>query len=322
MQHMALIGLDLGATKLSGAIFETDGILLHKESTMLDKLGGDSTGRLVGKMLALLLEYARKKGLTVEAAGCCVPGLVFADTGRVWAPNIPLWKDYPLLDVIRDEIGNHLIRIVVDNDRTCSILGETWQGSARDFKNAVFLAVGTGIGAGILADGRIIRGAHEIAGAVGWLALDRPYREKYKSCGCFEYHASGEGLAKVTRELLHEDKDYTGVLRDKSPDQITAYDVFDAFKIRDKIAMKVIGQAVEFWGMTAANLVSLFDPEIIIFGGGVFGPASTLLDEIRDEAKKWAQPVSMQKVLFRTSLLGADAGLYGSAFLGLAGKSF
>ncbi len=117
----------------------------------------------------------------------------------------------------------------IDSDRACYILGEVWQGSAKGCKDAVFLAVGTGIGAGILVEGKVMRGSNDIAGAIGWLALDRPFQQKYISCGCFEYHASGEGLAKVAKELVAQNPD--GILSAKNIDEITARDVFHAYDI-------------------------------------------------------------------------------------------
>ena len=96
---------------------------------------------------------------------------------------------------------------------SCSILGEVSRGVARGCRHAIFLAVGTGIGAGILVDGSILRGAHDIAGAIGWMGLDRPYQAAYRSCGGFESHASGAGIARVARKLLEAEPDYEGTLR-------------------------------------------------------------------------------------------------------------
>jgi glucokinase len=191
----------------------------------------------------------------------------------------------------------------VDSDRACYIRGEVWQGNARGARDAVFLAVGTGIGAGIVVDGRVLRGHHDIAGAIGWLALDRPFRAEYRDCGCFEHYAAGPGIARAAAR-----RGMTGC---------TSRDVFDAWSRGDATATEVIDDAVAFWGMAVANLVSLFIPEVIVFGGGVFGPASVLLERIRAEAVQWAQPISMQQVELRTSTLGTDAGLYGAARLAL-----
>ena len=105
------------------------------------------------------------------------------------------------------------------------------------------------------------------------------------------------------------------VLNKISPEQLLAKDVFDAYDNGDELAKKIIDNAIECWGIAVANLVSLFNPEKIIFGGGVFGPALKFLDEIYIEAKKWAQPISIQQVKLEGSALGNDAGLYGAARL-------
>src|SRR4029077_12054873 len=119
----------------------------------------------------------------------------------------------------------------------------------------------------------------------------------------------------IVRELLTERKSYRGPLRDKSP--LTAHDVFAAYEGGDAIAKEVIAQAIEFWGMASANLISLFNPEKFVFGGGVFGPAAQFLEAIEMEASRWAQPVAMKQVKLCASQLESDAALYGAAYLAL-----
>jgi glucokinase len=245
-----------------------------------------------------------------------VPGIYYSGRGRVWAPNIPGWDDYPLLEELEAAVDG-AIPVRVDSDRAGYILGETWLGTARGCRNAVFVAVGTGIGAGILVDGRILRGARDIAGATGWLALDRPYRPGYREVGCFEYNASGPGIVRVARDRLHEDPGAPSMLREKEEERITTADVFAAADAGDALARGVIDNAIAFWGMATANYVSLFDPEMVIFGGGVFGPAAKYLDRIHEEARQWAQPISMPQVRLAVSSLGGDAGLFGAGHLAL-----
>jgi glucokinase len=314
---MAVIAVDLGATKIASALFDQAGAPAHKQTTLLEKRTGEEVGHLITQTIQNLRATAEKNGHQVDALGVCVPGISTASTGRVWAPNIPGWDEYPLMDVLRSAFPSPDLRIRIDSDRACSILGEVWQGAARGCKDAIFLAVGTGIGAGILVDGRILRGAHDIAGAIGWLALDRPFERKYTACGCFEYHASGEGLVKVAQEYLAGTTAGSGALGSRVPAAITARDVFDAADAGDPLAHRVIAEGIEFWGMATANLVSLFNPEKIIFGGGVFGPALRYLEAIMDEARRWAQPVSITHVTLEGSRLGGDAVLYGAAALAL-----
>ena len=322
MPKMAVIGFDLGGTKLAGALFSRNGKVLQKSVVPLADRTGRAVGELIRQELTALLAAARSQRMSVSAIGVSVPGISYSRTGKVWAPNIPGWEDYPLRREILAALPDNRIRVVIDSDRACYILGETWQGCAKGCRNAIFLAVGTGIGAGVLNDGRILRGAHDIAGAIGWLALDRPFRPEYVGCGCFEYHASGEGLAKVAKELLARRPDRaTGrgyrVTRLQGYNGLTAREVFSAYDRGDPVARQVVAQAVEFWGMAVANLASLFNPEKIIFGGGVFGPAAQFLGDIYAESLKWAQPISIKQVKLQASKLGGDAGLYGAGCLAL-----
>ena len=310
---MAVIALDLGGTKLAAALFNDKGDILFKTNHSLDKKKGTQVGELIFQAASELLNKAND----VSAIGICVPGIAHAKTGKVWAPNIPGWEDYPLPEELNRSVNNEKIKIKIDSDRACYILGEVWKGNARGCKDAIFLSVGTGIGAGILINNEVLRGSHDIGGAIGWMALDRPFNQKYIPCGDFEYNASGEGILKVANEMLDDDVYNKSVLKKINPARLSARDVFDAYENGDELAKKVIANAIECWGMATANLVSLFNPEKVIFGGGVFGPALKFLDEIYIEARKWAQPISIQQVQLQASALGNDAGLYGAGLLAL-----
>ena len=312
---MALLGIDLGGTKLASALFTEDGSILSKESVPLGDCAGPEVGKLITGLIMKQFKTSEAKGIGLASVGISVPGISYTKSGNVWAPNIRGWNEYPLLAEVREVTGD--IPVIIDSDRACHILGEVWMGNARGCKDAVFLAVGTGIGAGILVHGEVLRGSNDIAGAIGWMALNRPFEDKYTECGCFEYHASGEGIAKVTRQLLSEYSYYTGSLKKGNIERINAYDLFAAYENGDSLASEVIGQCIEFWGMAAANIVSLFNPEKIIFGGGVFGPAKKLIPAIREEAARWAQPISIKQVAFDVSGLAGDAGVYGAGYLAL-----
>jgi glucokinase len=166
-----------------------------------------------------------------------------------------------------------------------------------------------------MADGAVLRGAQDIAGACGWMSLQRPFLDGYDAVGCFEYHASGPGLAAAARRRLAQPDAPTSALSSIPADRLTAQDVFSAFDAGDAVAREVIRQAIAAWGAAAANFVSLFNPERIIFGGGIFGPAVRFIPEIRAEAERWAQPISMQSAEFVPSALGGDAPLIGAAAL-------
>ena len=313
---MSVIALDLGGTKLASALISDDGNIIITENRSLEKRKGREVADLILEQANQLLKKAIEKNLAVSSLGICVPGISYLKTKKVWAPNIPGWEDYPLLDELQKGLEDKNLDIKIDSDRACYILGEAWQGNARGCKNAIFLSVGTGIGAGILINGEVLRGAHDIAGAIGWMGLEKPFKEKFISCGCFEYNASGEGIAKVAKEWM-ENGFEKSILARKNFDSLTAGDVFDAYETQDVLAVKVINNAIAYWGVAVANLVSIFNPEKIIFGGGVFGPGLKFLDAIYDEAKKWAQPISILQVKLEQSALGNRAGLYGAGYLAM-----
>jgi glucokinase len=312
---MALLGVDLGGTKLALAIFSNEGIKLSSKVSQLGNRKGKEVGKLIAGYTAGMIHEGELTGNSISSVGISVPGISHISGGTVWAPNIGGWEDYPLLEEIQASCGS--IPVTIDSDRACYILGESWKGNARGCSDAIFLSVGTGIGAGIMINGEILRGSRDIAGCIGWMALQRPFDDKYAGCGCFEYFASGEGIARFAKTLLLEQSDYVGELRNKDPESVRTSDVFSAYDHGDPVAEIVIKAAIEFWGMAIANLVSLFNPEKIILGGGVFGPAVKLLPAIRDEAAKWAQPVGMQHVTLDSSALEGDAGVYGAGFLAL-----
>jgi len=314
---MTVIAADLGGTKLAVGLFDTDGVLKTRTTVTRGSRQGREVGQQVRQECARLLEAAARAGEPAEAIGVGVPGIYRPDTGTVWAPNIPAWEAYPLLAELSSLSGGE-IPVSIESDRSCCILGEVWQGAARGCRNAVFITVGTGIGAGALVDGRLLRGNQDIAGAIGWLALHRPFDPKYASVGCFEYHASGDGIARIARERIAADPAYRGVLWGKN---FRAEDVFLATGSGDPIAGSVVEECIGLWGMAAANLISLFNPEVILFGGGVFGPAVKFLSAIRSEAEKWAQPIAFRGARIEASALGGDAALYGAAFAAVRGLS-
>jgi glucokinase len=305
-----LLAVDLGGTKLALAVFTDAGELRMEDRIPLHHRAGEEVGSLICQHIS---EVIRERH--ISSIGICVPGIYHNKYGKVWAPNIKGWESYPLRHKVEQISGG--IPVSIDSDRACYILGEAWKGSAKGCNDAIFLAVGTGIGAGIMSGGQIIRGAHDIAGAIGWLALERPFKDEFVSAGCFEGMASGEGIAKQARKFATEDKDYNGLLKNR---EISAQDVFEAYDNADPVAIKVIASAIELWGMAIANLVSLFDPEKVILGGGVFGPAIRFIPDIRTEAEKWAQPVSMKMVKIEATTLHDKAGLYGAGLLALRNR--
>lgn len=245
--------------------------------------------------LATLLEQIPRKG--VRALGVDVPGLAYSN-GDVWAPNIRGWKRMPLGTRLQERL--HL-PVVVESDRNAFVVGEAWKGGARNCRNVIFLAAGTGIGAGILADGRLLRGHGELAGSVGWMAVCDRYLPQYRKTGCLESHAAGPGIGVAARRLLGRD--------------ISASEVARLAAEGDRRAQRILERAGYYLGLALANLVSTLNPEMIVVGGGVAEAGEAVLKTARETMRRWAQPIAVRQVRLVRSQLGDAASLLGIAKL-------
>jgi glucokinase len=312
-------GVDIGGTKISSALFTREGEIIGKARIPIDEEGGDNAAAQIAGIVGRLKDLAENEGGRLLTIGLCVPGVVYPKTRLVWAPNIPGWSHYPLKDRIAaaaatrtGNLAEDNIPFCVESDRSAYVLGEQWLGAARGAKDAVFLAVGTGIGAGILSGGRLVHGAEDIAGAVGWFALSPDFKDEYAAMGCFEAEASGDSVGRRAVRLLEEGQ--SSLIRDLAggdPGRVTAEIVTAAARQGDPVAGRVIAETVSYLAMGIANIVSILNPEIVVLGGGLFRAADLLLDPVRSEFKRWAQPLAAARVRIELSELGEDAGLYG-----------
>lgn len=307
----SLIGaIDLGGTKIASALFNLAGQPLFRSQVPVATEGGLAVVEEIISLYYQLEAEAGKLRGKLRAMGLCVPGMVNPATGLVWVPNIRGWKDFKLLKYLRKEIT---CSVSVISDRTACVLGETWKGAARNKKNVIFLAVGTGIGAGIMAEGVVVHGASDLAGAVGWLSLSREYRPEYARTGCFEWEASGGALARKARELLARNPD---LFPQPQRTQITASEVeivCEAARQGQAKALELVREIQDFLAMGLANLISTFNPEVVILGGGLFRSPDLFFEPLREKFKKWAQPLAAKNVKLVLSNLGQEAALYGCA---------
>jgi glucokinase len=301
-------GVDVGGTKISSALFTRAGEISAKDRIAIDESGGDAAAGQVSDRIEALKKAARAAGGRLAAVGICVPGIAYAASGKVWAPNIPGWDQYPLVDKIKER----QVAIVLESDRSAYVAGESWRGAAAGARDAVFLAIGTGIGAGIISGGRLIHGHEDIAGAVGWFGLNPVYKPAYETMGSFEAEASGNSVARKAREFLEKGRASSmTALAGGRIERVTAEVVAEAARKKDPLAMEVVADAVTYLAMGIANIVSILNPEVVVVGGGLFQAADIFLDPVRREFKRWAQPLAARKVRVELSRLGGDAGLYG-----------
>ena len=313
-----VIGIDIHEEFVVGAIFDFKGKVLSRSSLFINPQDGYEICQVI---LELVHRLASCTSLSlIQGVGVCLPGIANTKEQIVWAPNIGGLINYPLEQELKKSLSQYNIEVVVASDRTCFILGEKWKGQAQDCTNAAFIAVSGGIGLGILLDGQIVHGHGDIVGSLGWMAVQTPFQDYYSKQGCLEYYASSRGIAKQAVQILESQAPLykESILRHKELKSISSQDVFLAYMKNDALAVRILNQAIELWGMAAANVVSLFNPQKLIWGGTLFGPAQQFIGKIYEEACRWGQPISMQQVSFEKSLLSGDAGLIGAAYLAIS----
>ncbi len=284
-----ILAADLGGTKIAVARVTSTGRVEGVRTEPTPTMGGRAVAELLTRMLG---ELPRKGAVGISVS---VPGLAYPD-GRVWAPNIPGWKRWPL----RAQIESRLkLPTLVESDRNAFVVGEAWRGAAKNLKDAIFLIVGTGIGAGILSGGQLVRGHAELAGAVGWMAVRDEYLPEYKNVGCLEAHLAGPAVERRGMRLFRRG--------------LTAREITAMARHGDRLAIELLDNTGYYLGLALANLVSMLNPKVIVLGGGLSGAGELLLARARAVMKQWGQPLAVRQVRVVRSRLGNRAGLLGAA---------
>jgi glucokinase len=301
MTEKYVIAADLGGTKLAVALVTRSGKILQCESVQVDCTSALSP---VKQLTALARESMNRKAVkgNVAAIGVAVPGLV-RPNGTVWAPNLEGWSKMPLTRHLKAALK---LPVVVESDRNAAILGETWQGAAKGKRDAIVLMLGTGIGAGILSGGHLVRGAHELSGCAGWMVVSDDVQN-------LESLAAGPAIARAAKAALA--RGISSLLEEIPPAAINAYEVAEAARRGDMVSIEVFLEAGHVLGLAVANLISLFDPEIIVIGGGLAAASDLFLDALRKSTIEHAQPIAAKQVRVVVSRLGPNANLLGAAHL-------
>jgi glucokinase len=302
-----VLAVDLGGTKLAVALANRAGKLSQRKSVSVDAGSAQAPVKQIVAIARELVDSAA--GTKIAGVGVAVPGLVRRD-GTVWAPNLPGWKKMPLARRLNSALG---VPVSVESDRNAAVLGETWRGRARGKSEAIVLMLGTGIGAGILSGGRLVRGAHELSGCAGWMVVADEYDADAKRLGQLESLGAGPAIAVAAKKGLA--RGVASLLQEIPTDSINAYEVAEAARRGDALAIEVYLEAGRLLGHAVANLVSLFDPEIVVIGGGLAKASDLFLDPLRIAMKQRAQPIAAEKVKVVTSTLEGDANLLGVARL-------
>ncbi len=309
-----VIGIDLGGTKISTALVDADGqIIAHDyRETQAEKGQALVVNRMVDAVRQVM-EQADTSKDQVKAVGIGAPGPLDIHTGVVVAPpNLPGWQDVPLKELIEERVG---IETFLENDANAAALAEHRFGAGRAVDHMIYVTVSTGVGGGLILDGRLYHGAEGAAGEIGHITvLPNGPLCGCGNRGCLEALAAGTAIAKRAREVVSQGVStrITDLANDE-PARITAKLVAEAAEQGDFEAQKILSEAMSYLGIGMASLVNLFNPQIIVIGGGLSNLGERLLEPVRRGIARHAFVASAQTVRVVLAELGDKAGVLGAA---------
>ncbi len=267
-----ILGVDMGGTKMYGALADLGGKILDEVNIGSHGTTGEDSFNQLTSLIDKLLASPKIEGRTVRGIGVGAPGVTLHKEGIVtWAFTLH-WDNFPLKTRLSERYG---LPITVDNDVNLAALGELWFGAGQEVQDMILIAVGTGIGAGVIINGSLYRGSKEASGEIGNMIPGREFLGKnYRDFGALESVASGTGIAARARQLLHSSR------KARELAELTAEDVFEAARQGEPWAGTVINETVDYLAIAIANLVAAYDPELIVLGGGVSRSADMLIAPI------------------------------------------
>lgn len=301
-------GVDIGGTFIKLGLFTAEGELLDKWEIKTRR--EDNSGHILPDIAEALADKMQEKGISKEevaGVGFGTPGPVTEDGVAVCPANLD-WVNKPVAKELSELTG---LPCRGGNDVNVAGLGEMWRGGARGYKNVVVVPIGTGVGAAIIVNGKVITGSKGAAGEVGHIHVDNEIKEPCGcgAVGCVEQFSSATGLVRMAKKLLAE-TDRKTVLRDA--DEISAKTVVDAAKAGDAAADEIFDKFCDYLGYSLAATAAVIDPEIFIIGGGVSRAGQVLIDRVQAYFKKYVWP-GCRDIKFALAELGNDAGIYGAA---------
>lgn len=308
------IGIDVGGTNVKIALVDSKGKIIYSNSIPTRaEMGYEYTINNMKEAITELIKETKSDPKNIESIGFGFPGQIDYQKGIVrLAPNIPGWVNVPIAEIMEKEFG---IPTRVDNDVRCAALGELNYGAGQGCDNLICITVGTGIGSGLVINGKLVRGASNAAGEIGHIKLDMN-GGPLCGCGdrgCLEAFASGPSIVALAEEYIKGGK--STKYRELANPDITPYIVSEAAKQGDPVAKRIFTIVGEYIGIGLASVVNLLNPEKIIIGGGVAAAGDLLLTPIKESLIKRAMPIAGSAVEIVPAQLGNSAGVIGASLL-------
>ncbi|MFC1893522.1 ROK family protein [Chloroflexota bacterium] len=312
------LGIDLGGTKILTAVVNTEGRIIARDHSITpSREGHQAVIQSILESVGRALDQAHTSADELTAIGVGAPGLSNPETGILFtSPNLPGWKDVPLREIIEKELNKKAFLI---NDANAAAVGELCFGAGRGARHFIYITLSTGIGGGIIIDGKIYTGSIGTAGELGHMTID----DEGPLCncgnrGCWETLASGTALAREARHSIKAGAE-TSILDYIAGDveKVTAEVIHRAAQGGDGLAVELIARTGYYVGVGLANLVNIFNPEIIAIGGGISNIGAMLLEPAYAEAQRRAFRQPYQAVRFARAELGRNSGVLGAAAFAL-----
>jgi len=308
------VGVDVGGTNIKAGVVDSSGRRLSRAS--IKTRAAEGPGPIADRIAACVSDSIRRAKLRPEriaGVGLTSPGPLDSQAGVIiTAPNLPGFENVPLRQMVGDRIG---LPVVLVNDANAAAWGEFWCGAGRHVDSLVMFTLGTGIGGGIVTDGRLLIGAHDHAAEVGHQRV----ADGGRLCGCgqrgcLEAYASATGVVGCVVEALEAGRRSSlRRLWRNDPDALTARVVFEAADAGDALAKRIVHEAAEYLAIGVVNVMNILNPAMVVFAGGMIAAGDGFLDRIRDGVKRRAFPRPGARTRIVYSRLVESAGVIGAA---------
>ena len=317
------VGIDLGGTNIVAGVVDENYKIIAKASTKTNCPRPEK--EIAEDMAKMAVEAVKNSDLTlddIEWIGIGTPGIANSSTGIIEYSNNLGFKDTPMVKYITEFIGRKDTPVFIENDANAAAYGEYVAGAAKGAKNAVCITLGTGVGGGIIIDGKIYAGSNFAGAEIGHTVIEVDGAQC--SCGrkgCFEAYSSATGLIRMSKEAMEQ---FPDSIMNKMADEkgkVTARTSFDAMRAGDKAAKDVVDKYIKYLAAGITNTINIFQPDVLCIGGGVCNEGDPLLLPVKELVKKEVytrnSPKNCEIVIAK---LGNDAGIIGAAFLGRANQ--
>ena len=310
------IGIDLGGTFVKAGVVDENYNIIAKASVDSADVSGQPE-KVADRMAECAKAALEKANLTmddVENIGIGAPGSVDPDTGMIIYANNLNFLNTPMRAYLEARTGK---KIYLENDANVAAYGEVLAGAAKGYNDAIVITMGTGVGGGIIIDGKIYSGFNHFGGELGHSVIVKDgWQCTCGRKGCLEAYASATGLIKMTQEAMKADKDSKMWEIAGSLEQVNGKTAFDAMRMDDASGKAVVDNYVAYLGCGLSNYVNIFQPEVLLIGGGISKEGETLLAPLREILEKETYGISgVKSTTLKTCALGNDAGTIGAAFL-------